>query len=258
MKHFLFILFVCSLFQLDAALEDYEILSLLNAGEKGKVFLAQKKESGQLVAIKRIFAKEQLQGQFPDEYLDANYSEDGTSLIAQREFSISQQLNHPHILKLEELFTTSDTDGLVHSFLVMEYVPGITLTDTLAGSHTKEQAIQNALDLINALLYAFEKEWIHNDLYGSNIMFDQNHQIKIIDLDSFDRIDDDDERTNIDYLLVVFNTLAEVLAKGGIYSRELEDLMMNTLSHEESSQRISPTSFTFFKEILKNAMVNRI
>src|ERR1700722_195775 len=81
--------------------EQFEFISLLGKGGKSEVFLA-KDTLGHFKAIKKMYSKEQLTGKYPQEYLNAIFASDGSSLIADREFLIGQQLNHPNILKIDK------------------------------------------------------------------------------------------------------------------------------------------------------------
>ena len=236
--------------------EQFEFISLLGKGGKSEVFLA-KDTLGHFKAIKKMYSKEQLTGKYPQEYLNAIFASDGSSLIADREFLIGQQLNHPNILKIDKLFTDTDIDGHVHTYLVMEFVNGKTLGEIPHRSQQCEEAIQNTLQLIDALKHAFTHYFIHNDLYSSNIMFDDACQIKLIDLDSFDELtaenDAEEDRTNQEYIEGLLITFKNVLACGDFEDEELQSIIskMQALKNKEAysgqmNRLISYESATFF------------
>lgn len=134
----------------------YQILSPLGSGDESIVYLA-KDEKGKNVAIKRMLCE------------------------PSHKYDISQDLNHPSIIKTEEVFTEV-RNGLQETFLVMEYVAGDTLRMTASNSQSRKQSIFNAYCFIDAMKYLTNKHLFHDDLHSSNIMFDHTNEIKLIDL----------------------------------------------------------------------------
>lgn len=240
----------------------YQFISLLGNGEKAEVFLAEN-AAKQLVAIKCMYSEQQLRDSysFTQKDLDKMFDSDGSSLIATREIFISRQLKHPHILNINSMYIMLDpTSGERRDCLVMEYVRGQTLDKTPQKSQTNQQALQNALSLIDALKFAFSKNWIHYDLYSSNLMFDENQEIKLIDLDSFDELtDSNSDVTHIEYLNAAILTLEQVLARGNFDKNSLEaisQMLRHILYHssysEELNQPISSQSGPLFSLVLED------
>ena len=94
------------------------------------------------------------------------------------EINILNSLNHPNIVKLEELKKTKD-----HYYLVMEYVNGGNLTDCLRayqkkyGSSFPEDIVQYLMrQIVDAVKYIHSKEIIHRDLKLDNIMVNFNNE----------------------------------------------------------------------------------
>jgi len=245
------------------SIDNYELLSLLGKGEKSEVFSA-KDSSGNVVAIKRLYSKKQLTEVYPKEYLDQIFDVDGSSLIAKREFGIGQQLDHPNILKIMRIYTALDADGIAsHSHLVMEYVNGTTLKKMPTRSLTNKKALENTLQLFDALTFAFGKNLIHHDLYSSNVMFDENKNLKLIDLDSFDELPDSEEgmETHLEYLEGVVLLVDKVLACGNfddrslqIMNQRLRDILYSSPYSNRLNQPVSAHSVALFFLVLEDMM----
>jgi serine/threonine protein kinase len=189
---------------------------------------------------------------YPSEYLETIFAADGSSVLAQREFSMSQQLNHPHILKIHDCFTRVDAeDGEIHTYLVSEFVQGATLAEAARGSISRQQAIQNGVDLLDALRHAFSRHLIHEDLYADNIMIDNQGRLKLIDIDAFEEWpteedDDEDASTVVEYASEIAYVLQDVLLCGAFSSEELylltETLFEKIQNHPHSDQKVSKGS----------------
>ncbi len=87
------------------------------------------------------------------------------------------RLNHPNIGTLHGFEADGDVD-----FLVMEYVPGITLASKLArGPMRESELLEYAIQLASALDEAHKQGVIHRDLKPSNILITPGGQLKILD-----------------------------------------------------------------------------
>src|SRR5215211_7593545 len=127
-------------------LATYEIEAAIGAGGMGEVYRARDTKLNRAVAIKVL----------PDLFVD------NPERLArfQREAQLLAALNHPHIggiYGLEESGTTR--------FLVLELVDGESLDARIArGALPIPEAIEIALQIIDALEAAHEKGIIHRDL----------------------------------------------------------------------------------------------
>jgi serine/threonine protein kinase len=106
-----------------------------------------------------------------------------------REAYIQSQLDHSNIVRVYEFFTAED-----NYFLVMEYVPGMSLRDLLARQgvpapaqavYLFKQALQ-ALDYAHSFSYVDESELrhtgvIHRDIKPANLLLDTKGRLKISD-----------------------------------------------------------------------------
>lgn len=156
----------------------YSIIEELGEGGFGIVYAATNSK-GEKVAIKRL----------------KNLNKPGFTQFqhfgsGEREFKIGQLLDHPHILKTFELFITTDDDGVESKNIAFEYVDGTVLEDLKKGTLTYEESVTAAVNLCQALRYAYTYGLIHMDLSGNNVMLSQDRGIKIIDVGSFFSVDD--------------------------------------------------------------------
>ena len=90
-------------------IQDYEFISKLGEGTFGEVSKARSKKSGQVVALKKILMHNE---------------KDGFPITALREIKLLKQLNHPNILKLEEMAVerTKDARKKPSMFMVTPYM----------------------------------------------------------------------------------------------------------------------------------------
>jgi len=130
----------------------YRIRELLGEGGMGVVYLAERKDLGNLVAIKLL----------RDAWLSPARRE-----RFDRERRMLAQLNHPSIARLYDADTLPDGTP----WFVMEYVDGVPATD-YCRSHGSSAA--ERLKLIRAVAeavqYAHDRAVIHRDLKPSNIL----------------------------------------------------------------------------------------
>src|SRR5262249_451586 len=85
--------------------------------------------------------------------------------------------NHPHIGTIYDFGTDAGID-----FLVMEYVPGKTLSGHLAhGPLPEREIVDLAKQIVAALEEAHENGVVHRDLKPGNIVVRPNGQVKVLD-----------------------------------------------------------------------------
>ncbi|MBE0380045.1 serine/threonine-protein kinase [Pseudoalteromonas prydzensis] len=106
-------------------------------------------------------------------------SEEAITLLKD-ETTKTQQLSHPNIVKV---FSAS-FDGDLH-YVTMELVDGETLEQIIKRNKPSGMPFKKAhvilQQLADALIYAHSRNVIHNDLKPSNIIFDSNGRLKVLD-----------------------------------------------------------------------------
>ncbi|MBZ5537083.1 MAG: tetratricopeptide repeat protein [Acidobacteriia bacterium] len=141
----------------------YEILGSLGAGGMGEVYKARDTKLGREVAIKII--PEAFAG---DTLRLSRFEREARHLAA---------LNHPNVAAIYGL---EDCEGM--RFLVLEFVPGLTLAEKIAVAPLPVQdALQLASQIAEGLEAAHEKGIVHRDLKPSNIKITPEGKVKVLD-----------------------------------------------------------------------------
>ncbi|MBK1640436.1 hypothetical protein CKO12_00770 [Chromatium okenii] len=141
----------------------YQVECELGAGGMGQVFLATDTTLERRVALKTIL---------PELCTDADWV-----ARLQLEAQLAAGLQHPNVVQVFELLTVGATP-----VLVMEYVPGQTLTNMLAdGWLTAEQLTRLLAEVCDGIAYAHARGVIHRDLKPANILLSRDGQPKVSD-----------------------------------------------------------------------------
>lgn len=143
----------------------YLIVGNLGSGTSAKVKLAENRITHEKVAIK-ILKKANLEKR-PNVYAKL-----------QREIALMSLFEHPHILKLYEVFESEQ-----HLHIVLEYAENRELLDLLVQQHVLHEA--EGIELFRQIIYALEYLHIHGichrDLKPENILLDEHNNIKLAD-----------------------------------------------------------------------------
>ena len=146
-------------------LGNYVILDRLGHGGMGVVYKAQHLRMQRIVALK---------------VLSPDFTKDPEALRRfQREVVAAARLVHPNIVTAYDAAEAKDTH-----FLVMEYVPGKTLAQLVkeTGTFSARQAIWCLVQGARGLAYAHEHGVIHRDVKPSNLLYDAEGKVKVLDL----------------------------------------------------------------------------
>lgn len=162
-------------------LNSYKILSKINEGGMGVIYLAKHKFLERNAAIK---------------VLKASFSKNND--IKERFFHEAKtlsMLDHPYIVKILDFDQYED-----NFYIIMEYVEGITLEDHIgfkSGLIPEEKTKELFTKILSGLGYAHTKEVVHRDIKPSNIIIDSNFNPKILDFGIARLITSDNRLTKV-------------------------------------------------------------
>ena len=162
-----------------ASIPDYVPLALKGTGAFGYVIEAYDRKRDSRVAIKRTHKV-------------------GTKLS--REYEILSEIKDcPYIVKLLEVFFTTNDDKKVIQNLVFEYVPKslekFIENYNLAKKHIPMEKIKKiSKQILVGINYFHNKNIVHRDLKPDNILMTDDEQIKICDFGSSKRIESNDNQ----------------------------------------------------------------
>ena len=140
----------------------YEVLSAIGAGGMGEVYQARDTKLHRTVALK---------------ILPPPFANDPDRLARfKREAQVLASLNHPNIAAIHGL----EDSGQTHA-LVMELVPGRTLSELIASPMSVADALPIARQMASALEAAHEQGVVHRDLKPANVKITDDGVVKVLD-----------------------------------------------------------------------------
>src|SRR5579859_1764608 len=140
----------------------YRIIEKIGAGGMGVVYRARDERLDRDVALK-VLPLEML----ADASAVKSFREEAQAL---------SKLNHPNIATIHDF---DIQDGL--NFLVMEYIPGITLDQKIsAGTFPEKEVVRLGVQLAQGLQAAHCKGVVHRDLKPSNLRITPDCRLKIL------------------------------------------------------------------------------
>ena len=141
----------------------YRIVRLLGEGGTGVVYLAQRDDLGNLIAIKFL--------------RDAWLSPSRRERFAAEQRTLAK-LNHPSIARLYDAGTHDEGTP----WFVMEYVDGLPLVEFCERNHVPlEKRLRLVRDVCDAVAYAHRHHIIHRDLKPSNILVKADGTVRLLD-----------------------------------------------------------------------------
>ena len=176
---------------------EYRIDALLGQGGFGITYLATQVALNRKVAIKEFFMKE-----FCERNADTSHVTLGTSgsrEIVERfrakfikEAQHIAQLNHPHIVRIHDVFETNGT-----AYYVMEYHDGGSLADRVKqGPLPEAAAVDFVRQVAEALGYLHSRKMNHLDVKPGNILLDEEQRAVLIDFGLSKRYDETGHQTS--------------------------------------------------------------
>ncbi|MGD0792768.1 MAG: protein kinase [Terriglobales bacterium] len=141
----------------------YRVVEKIDAGGMGEVYRARDEHLARDVAIKVLPP-----GTLIDESARKRFHKEALTL---------SQLNHPNIATIHDFDTQQGVD-----FLVMEYIPGITLSEKVAaGPLPEKEVLRLGVQLAEGLAAAHDHGVVHRDLKPGNLRVTSDGRLKILD-----------------------------------------------------------------------------
>lgn len=141
----------------------YAIVELIGSGGMSRVYRARDEWLQRDVAIK---VRNRQPGSSPHEELE---------LVA--EARALSRLSHPHIAAIYDFLSESERD-----FIVMEFVPGATVKELLAGGPLPfAEVLRLGKQLMQGLAAAHEAQLVHRDIKPANLKVTASGDLKILD-----------------------------------------------------------------------------
>ena len=142
--------------------EGYDLLELLGEGGLGVVYQAIQKSINRKIAVKMIRPGIDEDPKEIDKFLS--------------EAMVTGELDHPNIVPIHDLGTT--TDG--KPFYVMKLVKGTPWEDSIH-DNTLTENLRILLDVCDAVSFAHSKGVIHRDLKPQNVMLGEFGEVQLMD-----------------------------------------------------------------------------
>lgn len=152
---------------------DFEERNQIGEGAYGEVRKGVDKESGEIVALKKI---------------KMDQEKDGFPTTSIRELKMLRMLKHENVVRLKEIVTGQNGNPAMKAkheiYMVFEYVdndlcglldtPGVEFTEAHVKTYVKQ--------LLEGLWYCHERQVLHRDIKGSNLLIDSRGCLKIADM----------------------------------------------------------------------------
>ncbi|XP_039752876.1 cyclin-dependent kinase 12 isoform X2 [Pararge aegeria] len=157
----------------EKCVDGFQVITQIGEGTYGQVYKARDKNTGQLVALKKVRLENEKEG-FP--------------ITAVREIKILRQLNHKNIVNLREIVTDKQ-DALDFRkdkgsfYLVFEYMDHdlMGLLESKMVDFTESHNASIMRQLLDGLAYCHRKNFLHRDIKCSNILMNNKGEVKLGD-----------------------------------------------------------------------------
>ena len=161
----------------------YRIEKVLGQGGFGITYLAMQVGLNRKVAIKEFFMKEYCNRDEATSSVSLGTVGSREVVMRFREKFIKEAqniavLNHPHIIRIYDVFEENNT-----AYYVMEYLDNASLSDYLKqkGRLSEQEAVRFIKQIADALAYIHEHKINHLDVKPGNILLDNKNNAVLID-----------------------------------------------------------------------------
>lgn len=143
-------------------LNRYEIKLQIGLGASGTVYVANRKDTNEVVAVKRMAFKTQPKKE-----------------MLLTEIKVMKQFRHPNVVNYIESYLV-DADDL---WVVMDYLEGGNLTDVVVKTELDEGQIAAVLkECVKALHFLHSHSIVHRDIKSDNVLLGMDGQVKLTDM----------------------------------------------------------------------------
>jgi mitogen-activated protein kinase kinase kinase len=153
---------------------------LIGEGSFGSVYLALHAVTGELMAVKQVELPDVAQG------TEIDTKKNNMITALKQEIDLLQGLQHTNIVQY--LGTSCDEN---HLNIFLEYVPGGSIAGMLKQYNTfREPLIRNFVrQILEGLAYLHDRNIIHRDIKGANVLVDNKGGVKISDFGISKRVE---------------------------------------------------------------------
>lgn len=192
----------------------YEILELIGSGGMANVYKAHDILENTTVAIKI------LKDEFSENVEFLRRFKNESKAIA--------LLSHPNIVKVLDV-----SFGDLIQYIVMEYVPGITLKQYIEqqGVLSWKETVHFTVQVLRALQHAHDNGIVHRDVKPQNIMLLQDGTIKVMDF-GIARFARDDSKTITDKAIGSVHYISPEQARGDVIDEKTDIYSVGVMMFE--------------------------
>ena len=144
----------------------YEILQLIGAGARSRVYKVCHRQTRKRFAIKHVVVEEPGDLRFVRQL--------------ENEFQRTRDLEHPNIVRVYDLVLRKRLLRVSEAFLVMELVRGKPMRRD-PRAYSFEQLMFYFHQVADALAYIHQRGMIHTDVKPKNLIINSRHLVKLVD-----------------------------------------------------------------------------